>query len=558
MVGGAVNGSKDRALSSESERGLAGSPSSRVDRLDMSLFDQIRGGCASYSDRRSLLALHAALAARGEFRYLEVGSYHGASLQPFIADPRCRRIVSIDRRDESAPDERFGESRYPSNTPAEMLERLAAVPGADLSKLSTVEAGTDDVDAAELTADLCLIDAQHTNDAALSDARFCYRAVRGRGVIVFHDRIAVDRGIQRFLEELSSYRAYPLAHDMFVVEIDVPSLLTDPRVRAQVPHAAWLAAERLRVVRPALALAPLVRLQRRAFARSALTLGAPHRRRRVAPSMSVATGAPFEIHTFVDSEALYQRMRESFVAAGFSPDGFVRLADGDDDPYAAVTRIGQESTARYPILSHQDVLADQGAGAAELLAALRRLDVLDPRWIVAGNAGVMRSGRLLRRLVDGHGGSTGEPLPLPAVTLDENFLVFNRRNPARCSADISGFHLYGADVCLQALALGGTSYVIDFPVTHTGRGTTSTDYEQAYWREYERAAARFTAAWNRRSLFRYVITPSDAFFVSRSRLLRRAFGSSRALAAVTQCREERYRRPLRMVDRMSAIRLPCG
>lgn len=524
----------------------------------MSLFGQIRGGCASFSDRRSLLALHAALAARGEFRYLEVGSYHGASLQSFIADPRCRRIISIDRRDESSPDERFGEGRYPGNTTTEMLQRLATVPGADLSKLTTIEAGTDEVDPAEVTADLCLIDAQHTNDAALRDARFCYRAVRGRGVIVFHDRITVDRGIQRFLGELSPYRAYPLAHDMFVVEMDVPSLLTDPRVRAQVPHAAWLAAERLRVVRPALALAPLMRLQRRAFARSALTLGAPRRSRRAVRSLSVVAGAPFEIHTFVDSDALYEQMRTSFVAAGFSPDRFVRLADGDDDPYAAITRIGRESTARYPILSHQDVLADQGAGAAELLDALRRLDMLDPRWVVAGNAGVMRSGRLLRRLVDGHGGSTGEPLPLPAVTLDEDFLVFNRRNPAGCSADISGFHLYGADVCLQALASGGTAYVIDFPVTHTGRGTTSTDYEQAYWREHERAAARFSAAWNGRSLFRYVITPSDAFFMSRSKLLRRAFGSSRALAAVTQCREERYRRPLRIVDRMSAVRLPGG
>ena len=53
------------------------------------------------------------------------------------------------------------------------------------------------------------------------------RPIRDRGVIVFHDRLIVDHGIRRFLAELSRYRAYPLAHDLFVVEIGVPSLLDD-------------------------------------------------------------------------------------------------------------------------------------------------------------------------------------------------------------------------------------------------------------------------------------------------------------------------------------------
>ena len=50
-------------------------------------------------------------------------------------------------------------------------------------------------------------------------------------MIMFHDRLIVDHGIQRFLAELSRYRAYPLAHDLFVVEVGVPSLLDDPRVK---------------------------------------------------------------------------------------------------------------------------------------------------------------------------------------------------------------------------------------------------------------------------------------------------------------------------------------
>lgn len=521
----------------------------------MSLFDSIPGACASAADRRSLLAVHAAMAARGEFTYLEVGSYHGASLQSFIVDSRCSRIVSIDRRDVVSPDERAeGAARYPDNTTTSMVQHLSQVPGADLAKLTTIDGTTADIDPAGLRVDLCLIDGEHRNDAAVQDARFCRRAVRDRGVIMFHDRLIVDDGIQRFLAELSRYRAYPLAHDLFVVEVGVPSLLDDPRVRAQVPRGLWLTIDRLRAVRPVLRLAPIARTARRGSARVALALGAPRRSGRPSPNAPGKHRTTFEVHTFVNDDTLYARMRESFIEAGFAPDAFVRLTDRDDDPYTTITRIGRESTARYPILCHQDVFTDQGAGASELLARLRDLDARDPRWVAAGNAGIMRSGRLIRRLVDGHGGSTGETLPLPVVTLDEDFLVFNPRNVPRCSVELNEFHLYGADVCLHALATGGSAYVIDFPVTHLGQTGADSDRETEYWRVYQRSRQRFTAVWNGRCVFRYVVTPSDALFLSRSGFLRRLFGSAGAVASVTQCRYEGYGLPLRAIDRPPSLR----
>jgi hypothetical protein len=180
----------------------------RVDRLDESLFDHIKLGGTSPADRRSLLALHTALAARADFRYLEIGSYHGASLQSFIADPRCRSITSIDRRDDVSPDQRSEPARYDDNTTASMLQHLGCVPGAHLAKLTSIDASTDALDPEALRADLCFIDAEHTNGAALRDARFCRQVIRDRGVIVFHDRTLVSEGIRRFLGELPRYRAY--------------------------------------------------------------------------------------------------------------------------------------------------------------------------------------------------------------------------------------------------------------------------------------------------------------------------------------------------------------
>ncbi len=226
----------------------------RVDQLDEGLFQQIKTGGTSGGDRRSLLALHAALAARGEFGYMEVGSYQGASLQSVIGDPRCHQIVSIDRRDALSPDERSDAIRYPDNTTAAMLERLSGIPGADLNKLTTIDSSTGDLDPTEVNADLCFIDAEHTNAAVLEDARFCRRALRSRGVIVFHDRTLVGLGICRFLSELAEFRAYPLADELFVVELNVPTLLTDPRVKGQFPHWAWVVADRFGATRVALRL----------------------------------------------------------------------------------------------------------------------------------------------------------------------------------------------------------------------------------------------------------------------------------------------------------------
>jgi hypothetical protein len=102
--------------------------SNRIDSLDLSLSDEIQGGGSSPSDRRSLLALHAAVAARGTFSYLEVGSYQGTSLQTFVVDPRCRRIVSIDRRDVISEDERSERPHYPDNTTEGMLRVWPACP----------------------------------------------------------------------------------------------------------------------------------------------------------------------------------------------------------------------------------------------------------------------------------------------------------------------------------------------------------------------------------------------------------------------------------------------
>lgn len=242
----------------------------RVAAHDLSLLSYVESE-TSEEDRRSWLALHAALGEElGMFSYLEIGSHLGGTLQAFLADPRCVRLTSIDPRPAAQPDDRGRWYEYPGNTTERMLRGLAAVPGADMTKLHTIEAGTEDVAPEALPRpDLCLIDAEHTFQAALRDARFCRAACRGQGVIVFHDHSVVEPAIRCFVAETQGRcHAYPLRTNFFVVELDKrASLLRHARVRRRLarPPAAWRLANRMRLARSAVPAAAAARRLRRSL-----------------------------------------------------------------------------------------------------------------------------------------------------------------------------------------------------------------------------------------------------------------------------------------------------
>jgi hypothetical protein len=209
---------------------------SQIEALDPALFSTIPSQSTA-ADQRALLALHAAARrVYGTFDYLEIGSHIGGSLQALVVDPVCSSIVSIDSRPKAFADERGIVSEYPDNSTARMLEHLAKVPGADLSKIRTIESRTEDIDPGTITPKphFCFIDAEHTTVASLNDARFCMRTVRANGCIAFHDANVVYAGIQAFLAELekagTAFTAYLLPDTVFVVELGEGRLIKDSRV----------------------------------------------------------------------------------------------------------------------------------------------------------------------------------------------------------------------------------------------------------------------------------------------------------------------------------------
>jgi methyltransferase family protein len=206
----------------------------RVRDLDTTLFDSVLAQQTAW-DRRALLALHAATAdTRPSFAYLEIGSYLGGSLQAVVRDPRCTQIISIDPRVTTAPNTGVRPVTYVENTTAHMRELLGTVPGADLSKLETFEVGADtlDTNALPVRPAYCFIDGEHTDAAALQDARFCAEAVAGRGVVAFHDAPVVQNGIKAFLREAwdDVSRALAFGGSVFAVELGGEDILRSPVV----------------------------------------------------------------------------------------------------------------------------------------------------------------------------------------------------------------------------------------------------------------------------------------------------------------------------------------
>jgi hypothetical protein len=189
----------------------------------------------------------------------------------------------------------------------------------------------------------------------------------------------------------------------------------------------------------------------------------------------------YSICTIVSRPDEYAEMIQSFKKGGF---------DGEDCEFLCLDNSSQNifdafkgnnlflTTARgeFVILCHQDVLL-LNDGRVQLEAALRKLTEHDPRWAACGNAGGDQNGRLAIRISDPHGSNQSfGTFPAKVQSLDENFIVVRRSANLALSNDLTGFHLYGTDLCIIADILGYSCYVIDFHLRHKSPGKTDEQF----------------------------------------------------------------------------------
>lgn len=236
----------------------------------------------------------------------------------------------------------------------------------------------------------------------------------------------------------------------------------------------------------------------------------------------------YSIATLVNDLVQYGEMLASFRARGFDgPDCEFLCIDNSErnaaTAYDGLNRLLAEARGTYVVLCHQDVRLI-GHGRTDLDCCLAELDRLDPAWALAGNAGGVAPGRLALRITDGHGRNqhVGR-LPELVSSLDENFIVVRASARLSLSANLAGFHFYGADLCLVADVLGHRAYVIDFHLHHLSPGAAGAAFHACQ--------DAFRAKWARALRPRWIQTTCALVFVAGTPVTHSVGGLGQRLAA---------------------------
>lgn len=227
----------------------------------------------------------------------------------------------------------------------------------------------------------------------------------------------------------------------------------------------------------------------------------------------------FSFCTLVTRYDEYLEMVDSAKQAGFSgPDVeflyFDNKQSNQYDGYSGINKAIRVARGKYLIFCHQDILFKFDTRDI-LEQRIKELEHLDPNWAVAGNAGKNKFGQVKIRISDPHGGDIKRgTMPAEVISLDENFLAINLRQNISCSSILSGFHLYGTDLCQNANALGLKNYVINFHLLHKSGGKVDQNYFsiQKKYINYQRHKKQSQYIWGMCSSF-YISSSSFMNFI---------------------------------------------
>jgi hypothetical protein len=158
----------------------------------------------SDADKMALLQVRKILNDKlGNYTYLEIGSFMGGSLTPFLKDSRCSAILSVDERNRVQPDERGVKYDYAGITHQTMIDNLRDH-GFDLKKLKTFDGSINDYPAANEKFDLVFVDGEHTDFACFGDFIYSHKLLKKDSVVVFHDSTLIYKALRIIQEYLTA------------------------------------------------------------------------------------------------------------------------------------------------------------------------------------------------------------------------------------------------------------------------------------------------------------------------------------------------------------------
>lgn len=239
-------------------------------------------------------------------------------------------------------------------------------------------------------------------------------------------------------------------------------------------------------------------------------------------------------------------MLHSFREKGFSePDCEFLFLDNSEknlfDAYAGLNIFLRAARGKYVIFCHQDiVLHDDDVNI--LNQCIEEISSIDPRWALLGNAGGKSLGQLAIRITDSHGDKTAlGQFPERVQSLDENFIVVRSAANLALSGDLSGFHMYGTDLCLVASILGYSAYVIDFHLQHKSPGDVGKRGDENPLGFYT-ACNNLIEKYGRALAPRWINTTCTKLFISGNKALNKMANTSKAKRFATRYYKRKSRR----------------
>lgn len=219
----------------------------------------------------------------------------------------------------------------------------------------------------------------------------------------------------------------------------------------------------------------------------------------------------FSICTMVTRKEEYQEMLNSFLDKGFDKETCEYLyIDNTDqctfDAYKGLNQFLQQAKGKYIIICHQDIIVHDH-DRHHLLNEIKNIEELDRNWAILANAGGVNFKWIATNLTQASGNYIKEKrLPLLTKTIDENFILVKNSTNLTLSNNLSGFHMYGTDLCLIADILGFTSYVINFNIIHKSNGNADESFY--------RSRKEFIKKYNHALRGRFMATTITRFYLS--------------------------------------------
>lgn len=173
---------------------------------------------------------------------------------------------------------------------------------------------------------------------------------------------------------------------------------------------------------------------------------------------------------------------ESLSRAGMTERAEIIPIDNRSNQYSVPQALNvgiEKSRAPIVVCCHQDVRMPDG-WLDRFLTQIALVEAKDRQWGVAGVMGIRVNGAFAGHIQDPHTSRSFGRLPQRVQSLDEVCLAIRRDSELRFDERLGGFHLYGADLCLQARMKGMHCYALDASVEHLSRGTLDESfYEMA-------------------------------------------------------------------------------